>query len=73
MTIERGVKRILVVLSVLLSIGSLITVAELSLSNRPGSEILVAGAVLALILVGLLWAAFFAVRWCVQGFRGPTR
>jgi hypothetical protein len=66
MTIERGVKRILTVMSVLVVLFS----AWLLYPDYTHIGVVMFAAVLTVASLALLWAAFFTVRWIVRGFTG---
>ena len=66
--IERGVRRLIWVISVLASAPFLVIPPVL---GAPWSDALIAFA-LGVGVFALVWGAFFAVRWIVQGFSGSS-
>jgi len=59
MNIERGIKRLLIVVSgLLIALGALLGVML--------EAVAVVGV--ALVAIGVIWAAFFALRWVARGF-----
>ena len=75
MTIERGIKRAVVILSALTFMGLLGSpiVQDPTFVHRVDAMLFVFWVGLSVAVASLWWVAFYIIRWIVRGFREPKR
>jgi len=72
--LDRGLKRIMIVLSALIPVCALLfgaarcdpLIPSCSLPNWPGAVLM--GLIGTVVFVPLLWVVFFTARWIIRGF-----